>query len=135
MHAIYPDASLSWHVGRAINVDWVYHLFTNNLTPDRDTVLGDFTEAAWTGYAVDTAYTTDWTMRAVASHKGSAEATDVTFNNTSGGDQVAYGYYVTDTGGTQLIQCGRFDDAPVTIPDGDSYSFTPRHGDRSGFSS
>lgn len=106
-----------------------YKLFSNNLTPDRDTVLGDITPATWTGSTGINQSWSDYTTNGVSSHNGYAIAPPIDWTNGSGGDVDVYGYYVTDTGATKLLAVARFDGAPVTIVDGGSLSVVPVWGD------
>jgi len=134
MQQIYPDQGLVPQLLRIMAADVKYHLYANDLTPDRGTVLADFTGAAWTGYASVTVEAADFTIDGVAAHVGYIQAPPITFANGSGADQDAYGYYVTDAGNTKVLAAGRFDAAPVTKPDGDEWSVIPVWGDSSSLS-
>lgn len=93
----------------------VVHLFSNNITPDEDTVLGDFTECTYSGYGGGQTPTwdgptTDMSNRAAITsevmqyaHNGGATANTV------------YGYYVVASG-TDLVFCERFA-APIVMDD------------------
>lgn len=92
------------------------HLFTNNVTVDRNSVLGSFTEAAWTGYA--SVLLPTWSAAAelgdgtrVFTQNGDSP----TFTNGSGAGQVFFGYYLTDAAGNY---CGAANTGSVTIPAG-----------------
>lgn len=129
MTLLFPDDGLVMQLERILTASVKYHLFTNNIVPDTDTVIGDLTEAAWTGYAAVTQGVADFTVKGVASHQGYAIAPAIEFDNSSGGDVDAYGYYVTDTGVTKLLAIALFDSAPVTIPDGGTQAVIPVWGD------
>src|SRR6185369_1853146 len=102
-----------------------YHLYKNDLTPDKDTVLGDLVEADFSGYssvtvtawnygsisldAEDRAFTTG-TPDAVFTHSGGATDNDI------------YGYYVLGNSG-ELMWVQRYDDAPFAM-DGAGRTFT-----------
>lgn len=131
MKAVYPDESFALWLTRMLAGGFTYHLFTNNVTPDRDTVAADLTEAAWTGYVDIDVDDTDFGMPSVAGHIGAAVAPDIAFVNASGGSQSAYGYYVTAQGDTEILLAVRFDSAPVAQDDGDSWLVTPRVGSAS----
>jgi hypothetical protein len=131
MEAVYPDEGLVELIDRMTNTTMHVHLFTNDLTPDEDTVLADMTEAAWTGYAAQDVDPGDWTLKGVANHQGYALANPVEFDNGSGVDQDAYGYYITDSGDSMLLQAVRFDSPPSTKPDGESWTVFPTWGDDS----
>lgn len=134
MQQIYPDEGLVSQLMRIMGDDVKYHLYTNDITPDRATVLADFTEAAFTGYAAVTVEAADFTIDGVSAHVGYIQAPPITFTNGSGVDQDAYGYYVTDAGSTEVLAAGRFDAAPVTKADGDAWSVIPVWGDSSSLS-
>ena len=108
------------------------HLFTNNVTPNRADLLSTYTEAAWTGYASQTL--SGW---AVASLDGTfhalSTASPVIFNNGSAGTVSAYGYFVTDSGGTNLLYAERFAAPPVSILAAQSLTLTCTFTDTSEF--
>jgi len=131
MQQFYPDDGLVFQLLQIVADDVRYHLFTNDFTPDRDTVLADLTEAAWTGYAYVDVAPGDFATSGVAGHVGYIQAPPITFDNGSGADQSAYGYYVTNVAGTKLLAAARFDSAPITKPDGDQFTVIPVWGDSS----
>jgi len=126
---IYPDAALVPILQRIVAGGVHVHLFANNVTPDQSTTLGTFTEAAWAGYAVQNVLASAFSLTGVAGHVGGITAAAVAFGNSSGGNQSAYGYYVTDTTDTILLWCARFDSAPIVQPNGGSWQVTPTVGD------
>lgn len=86
-------------------------IFKSDTTPDEDTVVGDLTEADFTGYAAEVltragwdAAVTDVNGRATISY-GSA----ISWTSTS--SQTVYGIYLTENSGNTLIFCERFTDA------------------------
>jgi len=86
------------------------HLFTNNITPTPLNVIGDFTEATFTGYAP--VAVTGWGANA-SPPDGSvnADSTNViTFVGPSDASgQTIFGYFVKSAGlGTPLIYSARF---------------------------
>lgn len=130
MQIVVPDACLVPILQRIVNsivglssID--YHLFVNNITPGNGTVFADFTEASWTGYNVINLDWTAFSFTYVTGGTGTVIASPQVFNNTSGSDQLAYGYYVTQHASSQLLWCARFDAAPVTVPDTTGYTFLP----------
>lgn len=106
------------------------HLFKSNTTPTTSSVLGDFTESDFAGYASQTIIT--WTAPAMAAHVASMVAAARTFTRSStGASQNIYGYYVTDNGSTILLWAERDANAPiVVINNGDSYTVTPAMTDQ-----
>lgn len=135
MHQIYPDNGLLSWLTRMMSADVNYHLFTNDVTPTRDTVLGDLTEAAFSGYAVHTVTLADFTLSGVTGHVGTMIGAPFSFTNESGGPVNAYGYYITNTANTVLLGIARFDSAPVTKADDESWLVTPSLSDLSQYAS
>ena len=137
MRQIYPDEGLLYWLQQMIVTSIKVHIFTNNLTPDRDTVLADMTEGSWTGYPTGGVQVNaaDFTLQSVAGHVGSVLAAPVSFPNGSGGSVSGYGYYVTDSTVTKLLAVARFDSAPEVVDDGDSFLVIPIISDFSQFSS
>lgn len=135
MHQIYSDQACENILTDLLAgmADFEIHLFTNNLTVDRNNVIGDFIEPAWAGYASVTVAPGDFTI-STSGHLTTALASPITFENTSGSGQNAYGYYVTNSAG-DLIAAARFDGAPITIPDGGTYPVVPIIGDFSQYAS
>lgn len=117
MNQIYPDEGLLPLLDRMLTASVQYHLFENNVTPDRDTVLGDLTEVSTFGYAAQTVALAGWTLQSVAGHVGTFQAAPLAFT-PAGGAWSVYGYYVTSVAGGVLLAVGRFDGAPIAVPDG-----------------
>jgi len=102
-------------------------LGTNDVTPNRDSVLGDFTEASFAGYAAQTLGA--WSS---AFDTGADVATThptVTFSNTDLTDEAVYTAYATlGSPADTLLFATRLDGAPVTIPAGTgSLDVTPTY--------
>lgn len=115
MNQIYPDEGLHPLLALLVAGEFTWHLFTNDITPDRDTVLDDFAEADWDGYLPVTLTADDLTLFSVNNHVGTVTGEPVEYSNVSGLDQQAFGYFVTDQPGGHVVACGRFDDAPLVI--------------------
>ena len=110
----------------------VMRLCSNDVTPTEDSVLGDFTEATFTGYAADVTDPADWTVavqdvggidHVVASHA------NIEFTSTADSqNQTIYcAYLATETSGI-LIAANRFDSAAIANPivnTGDKKTVTP----------
>lgn len=135
MHQIYPDVGLDAFLLRQLNPSLVYHLFDNNVTPDRDTVLGDLNEISGGTTSPITVALAAWTLSGLANHVASRIAAPIAFVNGSGAPASAYGYFVTDAGGTILFAVARFDSAPVTKAATESWQVTPIIGDFSSLAS
>lgn len=134
MDLLFPDTGLVYQMSAVLTNKVNYHLYTNNYTPTLSTVLGDLTEAAWSGYAAITQQFSDFTLNGVAAHNGYAIAPPITFANSSGVSQTAYGYYVTDHSNATLLAVALFD-TPLVLPTGVGGNVTPVWGDYSGLSS
>ena len=133
MNQIYPDAGLVQWLQRMAVGNFHFHLFVNNLVPNKTTLLAGLTEAAWAGYAAITVNAADFALTGVAGHVGTILAAPIAFTNGSAGSQSAYGYYVTDTADAILFAVALFDAAPVAKIVGDSWIITPVIGDFSQF--
>src|SRR5437868_194692 len=133
MQQVYPDEGLVELITRMLASSLHLHLFVNDLTPSFTTVLLDMTEATFGGYSVASLLIADWAVMGVSAHNGYALAAPKSFLNSSGIDQAAYGYYFTDVSDSMLIAATRFDSAPVTKHDGESFLVFPTWGDFSQF--
>ena len=133
---VLPDAALS-EILIAIEGDtnifpagFVMRLFTNDFTPDNQSVIGDFTELTNVevpGYA---AVAIVWDGTPIRSQLGQWDdfATDAPFAMTGAppGDQAVYGWYMTDAANTALVASGRLA-APFTFHAvGDGLRLEPR---------
>lgn len=84
------------------------HLFKNDLVPAPNTVLADFTEADFDGYAASAAivwgdpYQNELNQSTILGDAKTFTATGATTPND------IYGYYITDAGGTELLLSERF---------------------------
>lgn len=135
MDLLFPDQGLVYQLRQILTAGVKYHLYTNNVTPTLSTTLAALTEAAWGGYVALSQSWTNYTINGFTGHAGYALAPPITFFNTSGAPVTAYGYYVTDNANALLLAVARFDSAPITIPDGQSWNVVPTWGDFSGLSS
>lgn len=114
-------------------VNCTLHLFTNNNTCTRDTVLGDLTEAAWTSYAAVTLST--WpsaTELGDGIHAATLNGNAPTFLNSTGAGVTFYGCFLKDAGGNLI---GAANTGLVTIPAGASEIVTPQMTQRSEYAS
>jgi len=76
-------------------------LFTNNIVPDDDTVIGDLVPGAWSGYVTPAL----GPMQPATIVDGRAVTTPVSlplFTNGSGAPVIFYGYYLMKADGTKL---------------------------------
>jgi len=92
------------------------HLFKNNFTPGFTTVLADFTESDFAGYAVVDVDPANWpTPTSVANRAQSIYQPAPLIFTPSSGSQNAYGYYLTDNSDSVVMLAERFNDAPQLI--------------------
>lgn len=132
MNVIFPDPTLVWMLRQVVGVGVRYHLFRNDYTPALSDTLAAYLEANYSGYASIFVPAADWILGNVAGHVGLLQAGQVNFANTSPTPASVYGYFATDSGGTQLVCSARFDLAPFVIATGDFCPVTPILGSYSG---
>jgi hypothetical protein len=92
----------------------VLHLYGNNVTPVKSTVIGDLIECTSAGYAAITLVSSGWTTTQSAGVT-TAVFSERTFSFAT--NAVSYGYYVTDTTGN-LLWLEMFNGSPFSIPEG-----------------
>jgi len=88
--------------------EWCVKLFQNDVTPTRDTVIGDLDIATFTGYTSPAAVVFGDPF---INSEGNAEVLGGQVQFTQTGTTITntvYGYYVTDTAGTKLLAAERF---------------------------
>lgn len=90
------------------------HLYSNDMTPDENSVLADFTECAYTGYAAEAI---TWSVpfideNNVVTSSGGEKIFDQT--GSAATDQ-CFGGFLTDTAGTTLLGAFRLDDPPFNF--------------------
>lgn len=89
---------------------WV-HLYTTDTPLELDTVIGDFVEANYPGYAAQLA--TGWTEPEIANRRANTMADPLIFARTNGDpQQECWGYYVTRGITGPLLWAERFADPP-----------------------
>ncbi len=99
---------------RRSEIDAEIGLFTNDFTPDADTVLGDLTEATWSGYARVEVRSLTWPDPTI-NGDGQGESDGPTFSFIASADLVPavlnYGLFITirdDAGFEKLFFATRF---------------------------
>jgi len=120
------NRALEYLVNKTAPVNLKLRLYKNNVNPITNaTVVGDVTEADFTGYSAITLAGTAWN----AANAGSiATAAVKEFTSTAGSQsQTIYGYYLTeDSGATTLYWIEAFAGGPYTIVNnGDKIQVTP----------
>lgn len=102
------------------------HLFQNDVVPDTASVIGDFTECDFAGYA-DSPFN-GWNFPVIAAGVGFSVTGPFTFTrSTTGPGQFVFGYYVTKADNVTLLWAERDPVADTTGPvellsAGDSYT-------------
>lgn len=132
MNQVYPNEGLLKLLLRLVADDVVFHLYKNNVTPVKGSVLADFDEVDTFGYTSITVVAADWTTSGVAGDQGTLLAAPIAFT-AAGGAWTVYGYYVTDLAGAEVLWAARFDSAPITVASGASQLVIPIVGDFSQF--
>ncbi len=96
--------------------EWFLHLYQNDFGPVRNTVVADFVESTFPGYAplelVDSTWLDPIIIGTVASTTYGAGP--VTFTPEYDTGEPVFGYYVTTASGALCLWCQRFDFS--TIP-------------------
>ncbi len=102
-----------------------FRLFTNDFTPVEGSVLTDFTEAIFAGYAASVLTRASWPAAATAA--GVTSTTNAVQGNTKtdAGSVTVFGYTVEGTTSTVLLWAERFA-ASRTLNQNDTLNVTPR---------
>lgn len=102
-----------------------YRLFQNNYTPVEGSVVGDFTEATYSGYggSKEPTYGTPCTVSGTSFVTGGS----MFFQHDGGGtSNTIYGYYVTKTDDTTLLFAERFTSSKSMATVADILQLFPR---------
>jgi len=109
-------------------------LFTAPMTVNQGRVIGDFTEATFTGYAGVALTGATWPSATLTGPVAtSTYGANVTFTRTSSGaPQLIYGWFLTDAAKTLLYACALFASGPFAMVNaGDSITVVPTLTDQS----
>ena len=111
-------------LGKVTPGDLVYHLYTNNVTPNKVSDTATFTEVADSLYSPITTALADWSRSTTSNITTASHSTIEFFLNTT---QVAVGYYVTCTAlaSTVVVFAERPDPGPFTGLAGGSIKLLP----------
>lgn len=97
--------------------DWTLHLFKNDYTPDDDSVLVDFTESTFTGYATVPILRAEMGAPAIDTNVAyTTRDTAPEFTCSGGSPENAYGWYLTSDDDDTVIFAQRFDTPRVMAP-------------------
>jgi hypothetical protein len=128
MQFIFPNEGLLYCLPLVLQNQLRFRLYTNNYAPIRSSTIGDFTQAAWSGYAEALLFGGNWTAGTFSGNVLiSPYAATVTIGNTSGVSQSAYGFYIVDNTSMHVIWAAQFDTPPMSIPPGGAV-FQPKCG-------
>lgn len=94
-------------LGNTADEDIYLRLFTNDITPDASTVLGDFTEATGGGYTQKTLAKASASVAA-----GVATWAESSLSFVAGGPAAVYGYYLVGVDSGSLLGAEVFTDGP-----------------------
>ena len=102
-----------------------YRLFKNNYTPVDDSVLADFTEADYQGYAFLTPAL--WSIVALVGGRAFTQAEPLVYLCTGGATpNTIYGYYATDVVSGNVVLAERFVPGPIAMAiAGDTLTINP----------
>jgi hypothetical protein len=108
------------------------HLYQNDFAPAPGTVLADFTEADYSGYAAQTVTPATWPVFFQGISQVVAVGPGLVFTPTASTiANVIYGYYVTDSGGTRLLWAERFAEQKVMNGVTTGFTLVPAIGGQS----
>ena len=93
MTLVVPNSADLQMLRYVFNRSTTLHLYSNNLTPSKTTVLSDITEASGSGYSAISLTGSSWTFATYAQQ---------TFTIT--GAITIYGYYITSTDGLLYVE-------------------------------
>lgn len=108
------------------------HLYQNDMAPSPSSVLADFTEADYDGYAEETITPATWAVFLQGISQAVAVGPGVVFSPTgSTTPNVIYGYYVTDNTGARLLWAERFAEPKVMNGVTTGFTLVPAIGGQS----
>lgn len=109
-------------------------LYTNNVTPTDNDTVGTYTEmGAVEAYAAKSLAPGSWAAPVAGTGSGTSLSNKASISypqqvwtaDGTGGSVTVYGYFITDSGGTNLVGAEKFP-APVTVSiNGDVIKVTP----------
>lgn len=126
MNQLHPDASLLPLLNNMLGAGVNLHLFTNLVGTGLNAVLTDFVEETGSGYAVQSAPASAFTLQSVAGHIGQITAGDVAFTPGTATTFTDYGYFLTDLSNATLLGFGLFDSGPVITAYPATLTVTPK---------
>lgn len=104
--------------------DYLIRLFKNNLVPDSDTVLTNFTEADFTGYTEMTLLRADWDDAITVDKKAETNHAEVSWE-CEGSCNKIFGYYIVGKISGDLLWSERFA-TPRSLVVGDFLNVNPK---------
>jgi hypothetical protein len=121
--AVIPDAGKLERLADLQVATRKLRLGKTSITINADTVIGDFTEADFGGYA---AVTLAWGSASIDGDDNAEDtATDAVFTRgASGSNNTIYNWYITDSGGTKLYSCRALDVAVPLNGNGDTLTIS-----------
>lgn len=93
----------------------VVRLFRNNVTPAIGDTVASYTEANFSGYAAQALPSFSAAAFSTSKARATATSTLIFTNSTGVTGNTIYGYYVTNSAGTQLRWAHRPDNAPYDL--------------------
>jgi len=137
---IVPDEALAAELRRILDNEdtqfaaWSLRLFSNDLTPTKDTVFADLVEPTWAGYGPRTLTPAGWGAAVIVAHFATSShgTAAVQWTNNSGAPVTVFGLMYLDptTGTLRFVQ--RFDAAEIVPVDpGGTIALLPKFTYRS----
>jgi len=107
------DGKKKWEEGAAKDggtpPDWTLHLYQNSYTPDDSSVLSDFTESTFGGYAPVAILRSEMGAPAITANVAyTTRSTAPTFTCSSGSPENCYGWYLTSDDDDTVIAAQKF---------------------------
>jgi hypothetical protein len=97
--------------------DFHIRLYQNNYTPDNNSLLANFTQSTFTGYAAVAALRSDFDFPVVVANIAYGVLSFVpTYNCTGGAPETAYGWYLEGDSSLTVLAAQRFDNPRVMAP-------------------
>lgn len=115
---------LEYVVNKTAPQDLVLRLFQNDFFPTDTTVLGDITQATFTGYSPVTLTGSNWVS--TPGDPSNVAYSQQSFTSTASlQNQTIYGYYLTRLSGGELVVVERFATSYTIQNNGDTVKVTP----------
>lgn len=136
MALIVPNGAEQDQLTRILSINLRLRLFTNNIISGLNAaaiealVVGDFTEATFTGYASKLLSSGNWGIAAGDPAVATYNAAQIFSSSANQALQTVYGYYVTKDSDNSLQWFEYFTEPALFESNGDDKTLTPRYSFR-----